>query len=50
MDRKALILAEFKTYMPDTANTLELMHLSELAHSQREARRKAVKDGMKFHA
>lgn len=49
MDRKALMLAEFKTYWPDSAPIYELLHLSEVAFTQREARRKAVKDGHVFH-
>jgi len=49
MDRKALVLAEFKTFLPDDIPVLQLMHLSEVAHQQREARRKAIESGKVWH-
>lgn len=49
MDRETLIATEFKVILPDTAPIYKLMHLSEAAHTQREARRKCIKDGLVWH-
>lgn len=49
MDRKALVLAEFKTFLPDDTTVLQIMHLSEVAYENREARRKAIQDGKVWH-
>lgn len=48
MDRKALILSEFHTYLPDSASILELMNLSDRANKVREDRRKAATNGQTY--
>lgn len=49
MSRKTLLAAEFKVLIPDTATAFDLWYLSDSAHKQREARRKAVQDGLVWH-
>lgn len=49
MDRKNLIAVEYHIFMPDTATVFDLWYLSDAAHAQREAKRKAAEEGLVWH-
>lgn len=49
MDRKNLVAVEYHIYLPDTASTSDLWYLSDAAHAQREAKRKAAEEGLVWH-
>ena len=49
MDRKNLIAVEYHMFLPDTATVSDLWYLSDAAHAQREAKRKAAEDGLVWH-
>lgn len=48
VDRQALIMAEFHTWVPETAPVYMLMQLSDKANQIREDRRKAAQEGKTY--